>query len=225
MPLSPRRLRAAGSLLLGSLALAASPLAAAPDALAEDFETEPDTGILTCAALPAGWTQLDEDGRTPHESTAWVNQAWCVTGGVEASGNEAAVSNSWYFPAGAADDWLITPQIQLGTNPAVLWKGLSRIADFPETYEVRISTEVPQVLDFLDNPPVATVVGESGAGLTPHRASLAAYAQDFVYLAWRNLSDDKYLLMIDDIVVVDEIFVNGFEGTDACLWGTNDPYC
>jgi hypothetical protein len=203
--------------------LLAAPLAA--EELIEDFENVANTAYGTCAQLPAGWGWMNLDLRTPSNGVSWVTQGWCVTGDPDRAGNQVAVSNSWYSPEGAADDWIYTPEVQLGIDPVLYWAGESQDDAYLETYEIRISLGLPTLLDFDDEPILAQIANEPGDVKTPHRLELALYAGETVYIAWRNVSNDKFLLFIDDVRVVDEIFVNGFEGSEACDWETNDPYC
>ena len=61
------------------------------------------------------WTLINVDGRTPAANVAFVNDAWVTREDFDTTGvgDEVAVSTSWYSPAGASDDYLITPAIAL----------------------------------------------------------------------------------------------------------------
>jgi hypothetical protein len=149
--------------------------------------------------LPGGWTVIDVDQNTPDAAVSWVTEAWVITDMIV--GNHAAASTSWYDPEDQADDWIITPAITLGNNSMLSWKALAPDGDFPDGYEVRVSTVGPAVDDFGD-PAVFSVAQEEQA-YTYHSVDLAAegYANEEVWIAFRNNSDNQFLLFVDDIAV------------------------
>jgi hypothetical protein len=157
----------------------------------EDFED---------GLIPASWTLHDVDGNTPASSVSFIDEAWVVamTGG----GDVVAASTSWYSPAGTADDWLVTPPIAIGPASSLSFEARAPDPDFPDGYEVRISTTGSAVEGFMANSPLLTVAAETNS-FTPHTIDLAAagYADQTVWIAWRNTSNDKYLLQVDDIEV------------------------
>ncbi|MEM9458722.1 MAG: choice-of-anchor J domain-containing protein [Myxococcota bacterium] len=161
--------------------------------LDEDFEF---------GALRPGWTVIDVDGNTPNPTVDFVTDAFVVTDESEAGINYAAYSTSWYSPVGQADDWLVTPQITLGPASVLSWQAVAPDPMFPDGYEVRISTAGPTVADLLANPVLLDVPAEADA-YTPRSVdlALAGYANQSVYLAFRNNSNDQFLLLIDDIEV------------------------
>lgn len=163
--------------------------------LEEDFES---------GMLGAGWTVIDVDGHTPDMNVAFVTDAFVVADEFEPGANFGAYSTSWYAPAGASDDWLVTPQITLGTGTSVAWEGWAPDGMYPDGYELRISTGMPTVVDFMANAPLFTIADEAQM-FTGHVVDLAAagYASQDVYLAWRNNSNDEFILVIDNISVVD----------------------
>ncbi len=161
--------------------------------LEEDFEA---------GALPAGWSVIDVDGRTPAGAVSFVTDAFVVTDEFEPGMNFGAYSTSWYAPVGAADDWLVTPQITLGTGTSVSWDGWAPDPAYPDGYELRISTGMPTVVDFMANAALLTVPAEADP-YAPHTVDLAAagYMSQDVYLAWHNNSNDQFILVIDNVVV------------------------
>ena len=151
--------------------------------------------------MPAGWTVLDEDGLTPDPDVAYVTDGWVV---VDTIVNDyAAVSTSWYNPVGQADDWLITPPVMLGAQSVLSWKAYAPDANFPDGYEVRISTAGTAVADFLANAALFTIAAEGSAGYTHRTVDLAAagYADVEVHIAFRNNTNDMFLLFVDDIAI------------------------
>jgi hypothetical protein len=164
-------------------------------ALDEDFES----GILT-----NGWTLNNVDGNVPDAGVSYVNDAWVVADQVMPGTNFAAYSTSWYAPPGQSDDWLITPQIMLGAASTLTWEAMAPDMDFPDGYEVYVSTAGTTPADFMANAAVFTIADEAQT-LTMHSVDLAAagFASELVYIAFRNNSNDEYLLLVDNIQVTD----------------------
>jgi hypothetical protein len=161
--------------------------------LAEDFE----------AGSPAGWTVFDQDGRTPAGVVAYVSEAWVVRDDFNFySSNHAAFSTSWYVPPGAADDWLMTPALALPTGRDCLleWQAVAYDPAYPDGYEVRVSTTDASPAGALANSALLVVPREAFAW-TPHSVGLLPYAGSTIYLAFRNVSDDRFLLLIDHVRV------------------------
>lgn len=144
-------------------------------------------------------TLVDIDGQTPHPNVAAYPDAWNVANPGFGNGTNVAVSNSWYSPAGAADDWMITPAIEI-TNPntIVSWSAKAQDPSFPDGYEVRVSTTGNEVADFAD---IIFSTPAEVTEFTERSAALGDYAGDTIYIAWRNNSNDQYLLLVDDIKV------------------------
>ncbi len=163
--------------------------------LDEDFEWLTD--------FRPGWTLVDVDGNTPADDVDFVDDAWVVS--VESGGtNWAAVSTSWYEPVNQADDWMISPQITLGAASVLSWTSRVEDPEFLDGYEVRISTAGFDPGDFLANPAIFTIIDDVEV-FTPHTVDLAAagYMDQDVYIAFRNNSDDEFLLFVDDIHITE----------------------
>lgn len=159
--------------------------------LEEDFEG---------GALPAEWTITDVDGNTPDDMVSFVDAAWVVSDELEAGTNFAAYSTSWYNPVGQADDWLITPQVTPSATSQLRWQALSPNQNFADGYEVRVSTMTTDTADFTDV--LLTVDAELG-DYTARAVDLSAYAGMPIYVAFRNNSNDKLLLLVDNVRVSD----------------------
>ena len=168
----------------------------------DDFES------ATPPAMPAGWATFDVDGLTPNagvtplgfdgtNATAWV------TGDDGSGSNNVAISNSWYTAPGTSDDWMISPAINIGaTNVILSWDAQAVDANFPDGYEVRISTTTQTVAGCLANPLLFTIPAENPT-LTNRTVDLTAagYASQTVYIAFRNTSTDQFLSRVDNILV------------------------
>jgi hypothetical protein len=147
--------------------------------------------------IPATWTLTDVDGQTPNANVAIFTEAWIAL--EEAVGDSAAASTSWYTPAGQSDDWLITPAIAIPAGTYELrWKAIAQDANFPDGYEVRVSTTGTAVADF--GTVLFSIAAENPVE-TSRTLDVSAYAGQTVHFAWRNNSSDKFILRIDDVVV------------------------
>lgn len=149
--------------------------------------------------LPAGWTVFDGDGQTPSNSVNYFTSAWIVRADFDIMGDTAAMSTSWYFPlTGPSDDWLITPAINVPGNVQLRWEGESQDAVFPESYEVLVSsasTPLP-VSNFTT---VLSAVNAESGGVRMQRSAPLTTLTGNLYFAWRNISFDQYILVIDNI--------------------------
>ncbi len=163
----------------------------------EDFEAE------TIDTEPSTFTVYNEDNCTLNNAASFPNGAWIVSDNGDAQGQFAA-AQSWTNPAGCTvDDWLITPAIDLSgatANTSLNWKGISfEGPNYPETYEVRISTTDTAIASF-DS--VLTTIAPEAENWTDHSINLGAYvgAGD-VYIAFRLISTDQSQCWIDDIII------------------------
>ena len=132
---------------------------------------------------------------------SYVNNAWIVRDDFGREiGNCAAFSTSWYVPSGTADDWLVLPPVAATAGTRLSWRAVTYDPDFRDGYEVRLSTGGSNPSDFTA---VLLTVGQEEATWTPHELSLAAYAGQTVRIAFRNNSNDKFLLLLDDLLIQD----------------------
>ena len=166
--------------------------------LSEDFQG---------GAVPTGWTNLDQDGSTVQ---AGYQGIWPPAGGspwgvLNEGTTLAAASTSWFATAGAADDWLITPQLTGITASTVLeWKAMAQqAAPFNDGYEVRVSTTTATVAAFTTL--LFSTAGETAGAFVTRNESLAAFANQSIYIAFRNTSNDRNIIWIDDIEVFNAV--------------------
>jgi hypothetical protein len=154
---------------------------------------------------------VDVDKRTPATSVAVFSKAWNHYELFE--NNFSAVSVSWYAPPGKSDDWMITPVITgITENTVMYWKGLALDGDFRDGYEVRVSeTGGSEIADFTK---LILTVGMENDEITDRAVGLKEFAGKDIRIAFRNISNDMFLLMIDDILVVNaderDLKVNSF---------------
>ena len=164
-------------------------------ALDEDFEL---------GAFRPGWSVIDVDGLTPDAGVSFVTDAFVVVDQFEPGANFGAYSTSWYAPAGQSDDWLVSPQVTIGAASMLSWEGWAPDAGFPDGYEVRISTTGPTVMGFMAHAPLDSIAAEADV-FTGHMVDLAVagYANQDVYIAWRNNSTDQFVLVIDNVQITE----------------------
>lgn len=150
--------------------------------------------------IPGTWKVYDADGLTPNAGVATLMTAAWVTN--DDGTDTFATSNSWYTPAGQADDWLVSPPVVLTTGDILSWRAKAQDASYPDGYEVRISVAGDTIPDFLANAALFTVAAENPAW-TNHFIDLDAlgYTNQTVYIAFRNHSTDMFLLHVDDVKV------------------------
>jgi len=152
------------------------------------------------AGLPAGWTIVDGDGLTPRSETG-LQPGWQLGQDYRDTSNHMMLSPSWYDNGGGvSNDWLISPQVSLGSNPCLSWTAYSQDDGFLEAYEVYISTTGNDTSDFLSQVIIDTVFTERGE-YTIRALSLVDFAGQNVYVAFRQVSDDKFVLAFDNFKV------------------------
>ena len=173
----------------------------------EDFDgiPGPTAGGPGTYLFPSGWVLANVDGFTPAGAVSYVNEAWERREDFNFSvADSAAFSTSWYVPMGQADDWMITPAINIGSASTLKWNAVAYDPSYPDGYEVRISTTTQDVAGCLANPVLFSISSENSTWTERTvDLALAGYANQTVYIAFRNHSTDMFLLLIDDILVED----------------------
>jgi len=183
----------------------------------EDFDgiSGPTAGGAGTYSFPTGWFLRNVDNGTPAGSVSYVNEAWERREDFNFSvADSAAFSTSWYSTPGTADDWMWTPLVgPITANTILTWNAVTYDPSYPDGYEVRIMTAA-------SGPPTGGTgamgnqitgstqifsIAAENTSWTPRSVSLSAYAGQSVYIAFRNNSNDKFLLLIDDIKVENQI--------------------
>lgn len=160
------------------------------DILVENFDA---------TTLPVGWTVVDNDGNTPHQSVAEYTEAWIYKEDPLNAGNGTFSSTSYFDPVDRADRWLIMPQITLGNESNFIsWKSLSHDASFPDSYKVMISTASNDIADFTDT---LVVISNELPEWTERLFNMDEYANQTIHLAFVNTTFDGFKLYIDSVYV------------------------
>lgn len=150
--------------------------------------------------IAAGWTNIDADG----DSQDWITatniygaEGW----GVE--GSRCAISQSYDNNLGAfnADNWLFSPAITIPEGGAtVSWYEQSQDVSYPDFYEVYVS----ETNTSTDTSKMTKIFSGTAANPWNQRSvelEAAEYAGKTVYIAFRHLCYDCYILEIDDFAV------------------------
>ena len=164
------------------------------------------------AGMPSNIILYNNDGRTPNSKVSWVNQAWVTHEDYNNKADTCAVSTSWYSPAGAADDWMVIPKQTIATGDFLIWRGWAPDQSYADGYEVKISTTDSAMNSFTTN--LHTVAAE-GDPWVWHAIDLSSYNGQNIWIAFRNNSNDKFLLFIDDITIksLDSFDISGIKST------------
>lgn len=159
--------------------------------------------------FPSGWLLRNVDNRTP--AVAYVNEAWERREDFKFNViDSAAVSTSWYSPAGSADDWMWTPEITLPSTGdySLKWNAVAYDPDYRDGYEVRImqSPNTPSggtgaLGNQITNSTLLYSNTAENASWTTRDVTLNSYRGTTFRIAFRNNSNDQFLLWIDDIMV------------------------
>jgi hypothetical protein len=153
----------------------------------------------------SGWTLHNVDARTPNTAVSFVNAAWVRDD--EEFDNNVAMSTSWYTPAGASNDWLVSPSISIPAGTTILyWDARAYDATFRDSYRVYVSTAgsaVANLTNLMFTQGNGTT-GSTGENVTWTRRSvdLSAYAGQTINIGFQNFSNDMFLLSVDNINVV-----------------------
>lgn len=157
---------------------------------------------------------VDNDGLIPAPNVSGYPNAWNLSSNL--SETQAAISNSWYSPPGVADDWMITPVITGTTGKTLLrWTAKAQDPQFPDGYQVLLSPTGSETL--ADFTVVLFEVAAEAPDFTTHDVDLGPYAGTDFRIAFRNNSSDKFLLVVDDIQVIE------FKDNDISTLGASTP--
>jgi len=98
-----------------------------------------------------------------------------------------------------SDDWLITPKIFVSEMANLNWFGFSLGGPiYPDTYQILVSTTDSLPSSFTTE--LITIDAENEYQ-TERSVGLEDFIGDSIFIAFRNISFDKDLLILDDILV------------------------
>lgn len=153
--------------------------------------------------IPSSWTVLDEDGNTPAISdfiNGWIQYITTL--------DTCAASTSYYLDSegdedttATSADYLILPQLNLLTFGNLLsWDSKSFDASYPDGYYVLVSTTDSLPASFTDT---IKVVDEATPYWKSYTINLMTegYANQSVYVAFRNFTQNGFVLGLDNVKV------------------------
>ncbi|MEO5889834.1 MAG: T9SS type A sorting domain-containing protein [Ferruginibacter sp.] len=155
--------------------------------------------------FPPGFFLRNVDNLTPDVQVNAIDDAWERL--ADTIGDSAAISTSFYTPPGRANDFMWTPPIALtGNSISLSWNAIAYDGDFADGYEVRIMTVEPTggtgvIGNQLTSSTLLLSIPAEDTLWTPRILSLNAYTGQTVYIGFRNNSNDKFVLAIDDILI------------------------
>lgn len=167
--------------------------------------------------FPSDWVLVNSDGLTPDNPAiaSLKDSAFIVTPSTFFKGS-IAMGVSFYNPEGGADDWMILPAIELGDSSELRWEAMSltTTGNYPDDYQIRVSTTTQDVPGCLANPILFRVNDEEwretataipGKGIQKRKISLKRYAGQTVYIAFRLVTPtpggDR--IAFDEITVIE----------------------
>jgi len=145
-------------------------------------------------AVPKAFIVFNKQGITPTVPTSEQFDAY--------SGNKVmACFNATSAPWN--NDWLISPQVKLGTSANVVSFWAKPINELygEEKFNVLVSTTDTNIASFT-KVNTALVVTEPLVEYVQYSFNLDAYAGKDVYIAIQCVSDDQFALLVDDFKVV-----------------------
>jgi hypothetical protein len=155
------------------------------------------------AGIPTTFTLTDVDGLTPAANVSTFTGSFTA----QALGSQdCAGSTSWFNPlACCADDWMTTPSITLpnnGNGIGLEFDAIAPDANFSDGVEVYVSTTGATPANFT-TPSIYNTTNTGGEAdvWTKRSVDLTSYAGQTIYIAFRNNSNDQFVLGIDNIIV------------------------
>ena len=139
-----------------------------------------------------GWTSIDNDG----DGNGWEN--WNSSGTVAHSGTGVAASASYINNVGALtpDNWLVSPQVELG-GTMTFWAAGQDPSWASEHFGVYVSTSGTAVANFTQVLPETVATGT----MTQYTVDLSSYSGNgYVAIRHYNITD-MFRLNIDDITL------------------------
>ena len=161
-------------------------------------------------SLPIGWTQF------AGANGNGIVESWKISSDRSFSGSNSAYI--MYDAPGSCEDWLVTPLINIapGGNPSLtFYGGQTYTAEHGNIYQIKISTtSQTNIASF------ATIATYSEADFdsavlgpltTQKTVDLSAYANQQIYIAFVNTTDDGDDFYVDNVVVSGTLGVSNFD--------------
>lgn len=188
-----------------------APSGPAPEGFFDDFESYPDFSLTF-----SPWTTIDVDGAPTYtiEGVSWPNggspQAWIIfnsTTTTPALSSNLAYSGSKVaacfagVPPPTNNDWLISPKTAIAAGDVVKFMAKSHTDQYGlERFKVAVSTTTTAPSAFTVISPGSHVTAPAAA-YGAFSYDLSAYAGQEVYVAINCVSQDAFILLVDDFYI------------------------
>ena len=157
--------------------------------------------------MPVNFTTYDMDGLT---TSPMITGVCPFTGSFiicQYNGETFAASPSLFTVAGTADDWMVTPAINLpnnATTKTLEFDARSGDAAWLDGVEIYVSTTGNSPADFLTSAALynSTSTGEPSTWTT-RNVDISAYSGQIIYIGFRHNNYNKFILGIDNIKVIE----------------------
>ena len=167
-----------------------------------DFTTLPSN------SFPAGFVTWKLDGQTA-STTDWTSAGqtlfnaagWVIAPAGALSSTRVAATTSDFNNAVAADRWLVTPQINVPAatpNVVLEWEAASLLGNYPDSYEILVSTTDSATTSFSS----IIYTGTESGNFTTHVLPIAAYSGQTIRVAFRDTTTSGFALLLNSIKVV-----------------------
>lgn len=186
-----------------SLLIGTATCTAQTQVLNEDFQ----------GGMPATWTIQVNDGFTLSPTVSEFSPGWIAIADPDNTSDTVAASSSYFTTSGAANRWLISPPIALGSfGNYIKWRSKSYDPSYPDSYRVFVSTTDNQLSSFTDT---LGIVQFELDEWTDYEVNLSEEGFDgqTIYVAFVLVTNGGFKLFIDDVNVRkdDPLAVNELE--------------
>ncbi|HMG14056.1 MAG TPA: choice-of-anchor J domain-containing protein, partial [Saprospiraceae bacterium] len=152
--------------------------------------------------IPADYKTYDLDGLDQQPGAFSINykgKGWLGTKG-------SASSISFYNPIGKSNDWMVTraisiPAVEAGNKILLAWQETTPDYNYRDSYNVYINEKDQEVGSFSTNLYNSSST-QTSTFIRYITIDISAYANKNIYLAFQNDADDKYILYIDNITII-----------------------
>jgi len=132
---------------------------------------------------------------------------WIIGSGFFAN---AAISTSWYDPYGQSDDWLVLPKVSINDSSTISWTAKSFTPDFRDSYQILVSTTDSLPSSFTHE---IFFVEEESPFDTLRTLPLNEFIGESIFVAFRNISNNRDLLILNDVLI--ESIIPVFSSADT----------
>lgn len=161
------------------------------------------------------FTTVDQDGLALNTDFTGLSGSFDIIP-VSGPSDFRAVAVSSFATSGTADNWLISPLIQIDNPQTVLsWSASSLSGDafLLESYRILVSTTGPAIGDFTN---LLLDISAEEMSEKSREIDLSAFAGQAIHIAFNHTGTDNYALTIDDILVSAASAGNSVELVKIC---------